>query len=264
LLYQSEGIVLFQADIGENDKIVTIFTEDEGIVRATVKGAQKPKSKLRALTQPFTMGLFQMYRGKVRDRVTQVEVKTCHPKLMDDYRKLVYAGYLSELLMSVMPERQANRWQFSFFTKVIECLEKREDPWPVAAWGQLGILSGAGFAPSFSKCVICGNSDFAPIYFSAKHGGIVCPECLAKKREAVGDWLLKICAGSRRTLELLLAQIHEQSSKNTLSCPKITARGQVRVETGQLLRKYISFILEKRLKSMALVESIENDEFEKS
>jgi len=264
LLYQSQGIVLSQTDIGEHDKIVTIFTEDKGIVKATVKGAQRLKSKLRALTQPFTLGLFQLYRGRVRDRVTQVVVKTSHPKLMEDYNKIVYAGYLSELLMEIMPERESNRSQFRFFTKVIECMEKREDPWPVATWGELGILSDAGFAPSFSRCVVCSNRISGPIYFSAKHGGVVCFKCLADKREDMGDSLLEICAGSRKFLELLMVQIREQSLKNAFSCPKITAHGQIRVETGLLLRKYISFVLEKRLKSMALVESIENDKAKKS
>ena len=41
MFYQSEGIVLDQADLGENDKIATIFTK-EGL-RAVVKGAQRPK-----------------------------------------------------------------------------------------------------------------------------------------------------------------------------------------------------------------------------
>ena len=39
MFYQSEGIVLDQADLGENDKIATIFTRQEGLVRAVVKGS---------------------------------------------------------------------------------------------------------------------------------------------------------------------------------------------------------------------------------
>ena len=69
MLYQSEAVVLDQDDLGENDKLATIFTRQEGLVRAVVKGARRPRSKLRGLTQPLTHGVFQIYRGRNLDRV---------------------------------------------------------------------------------------------------------------------------------------------------------------------------------------------------
>lgn len=303
MLYQSEGIVLNQMNLGENDKLATIFTGQEGLVRAVVKGAQRPKSKLRAVTQPLTCGVFQFYKGRNLDRVTQVSVKKGYPGIIDDYEKMIYAQYLIELLIAVLPEREANHTQFHLFLAVLGCLEQKQDPWIIARWAELAILSLAGFAPSFSSCISCGNQELqSPVYFSLRNGGVVCGQCMEKERQDLSlgrsqgkgpgsvselaheishgavsrgqeyqvqtsvfsgesqvrmfGELIQVSPGCLRTLEILLSGIVSPST--VLTCPKITARGQVREEITQVSRKYVEFVLEKRLKSADLVESIED------
>ncbi|MGI6619870.1 MAG: DNA repair protein RecO [Bacillota bacterium] len=259
MFYQSEGIVLDQADLGENDKIATIFTRQEGLVRAVVKGAQRPKSKLRGLTQPLTHGLFQLYRGRSLERVTQVSMRNGFPGIIQDYEKMIYARYLVELLTNVLPEKERNRALFDLFLAVLGCLEQKEDPWVVVRWAELGILKLAGFAPSFSRCVSCGNGvqeslQASPVYFSLRGGGALCSECTSQVRP-YGE-LIQVSPGTLRTLELLSTAA---ASAKPSPCPNITARGQVRAEINEVSRKYIAFVLEKRLKSAPLVESIEDD-----
>ncbi len=328
MLYQSDGIVLDQMNLGENDKLATVFTSQAGIVKAVVKGGQRPKSKLRAVTQPLTHGVFQFYKGRNLDRVTQVSVKRGYPGIIDNYEKMIYARYLIELLIGVLPEREVSHAQFQLFLKVLDCLEQKQDPWIIARWAELGILSLAGFAPSFSKCISCGAQEpEPPVYFSLRNGGAVCGQCMQKERqglanmanaqgrtpgkaqgeargaardEAKGDVqskrpglvselaheishvssagrkqtqvqgnvfsaesqvrsygeLIRVSPGCLRTLEILLSGI--VSHQNAFACPKINARGQVREEITQVSRKYVAFVLEKRLKSADLVESIED------
>jgi DNA repair protein RecO (recombination protein O) len=290
LLYQSEGIVLDQGDFGENDKIARIFTRREGLVRAVVKGAQRPRSKLRGLTQPLTYGLFQLYRGRSLDRVTQVSVRNGFPGIIDDYEKMIYARYLVELLASVLPEKERANAMFDLFLAVLGCLEQKEDPWVIARWAELGILKLAGFAPSFSRCVSCGSKvQEPPVHFSLKDGGALCAVCMPlgaafpgsqgassaaspaifspapagaamsapspeSQVRAYGE-LIQVSPGTLRTLEMLSTHV----ASPRVACPNITARGQVRTEINEVSRKYISFLLDKRLKSAPLVESIEDE-----
>lgn len=289
LLYQSEGIVLDQNDLGEFDKLATIFTRQEGLVKAVVKGAGRPKSKLRGLTQPFTYALFQFFRGRAFDRVTQVSVKHSYPRIMDDYDKMIYARYIAELLIAVLPEKARDQNQFVFLLAVLNCLEHKEDPWVVARWAELGILSLAGFAPSFAGCISCGEGHpDPPVYFSLRDGGAICSGCLNEgtpvdinaMRESVSrdsspesqvrsyGEIIKISPGCLRTLEILSSDAASASiaskASETQICPRINAWGQVRQEITELSRKYVLFVLEKRLKSAALVESIEDDNLAKS
>lgn len=250
MLYQTEGIVLSRNDLGEHDRVISLFTRDEGLVQAVVKGARKPKSKLSPVTQPLTRAAFQLFRGRSLDRVTQVALITTYPGIMQGYAKMVYASFLSEMVSQIVPEREKNETAFDFFGRVLSCLEERDDPWPVAAWGVLGIVARAGFAPSFGRCAVCAAVPSPPVYFSAEAGGVLCDRCRAVAGRFQGA--AEISLGTARTLEMLA-----ESSGPGGSCPNVTARGKVREEAGAVLMEYAEQVLGKRLKSASLVESME-------
>lgn len=247
MLYQTEGIVLSQMDLSEYDRIVTVLTRDEGLVKAVVKGARKPLSKLSAVTQPYSRATMQMYRGRSLDRVTQVALITSYPGIMLDYKKMVYSGFLAEILSSILPLRESNEAVFDFVRDVFRVVEEREDPWPVAIWAALGILARTGFAPSFGSCAACGEAPEPPIFFSAEAGGILCVKCRGLSRYP--DELSEISAGAARTLDLL--------SAGEETAPGVNARGAVRVDATRALLSYVAQTLGRRLNSASLVERIE-------
>lgn len=263
MLYQSEGVVLDQRDLGENDKISAIFTRQEGLVRAVIKGGQRPKSKLRGVTQPLTHSEFQFYRGRNLDRVAQVSLKNGFSGIMSSYEKMIYARYLVELLTCVLPERERNNAQFDLLLLVLDCLEEKGDPWAVVRWAELGILSLAGFAPSFCTCVFCGTKVFEPpVYFSLRDGGALCSKCrpidglpCESQIRSYGD-IIPVSPGALRTLEMLLSATAPRNGR--FVCPNVTAVGKVKEEINNVSRKYVAFVLEKRLKCAGLVESIED------
>ena len=70
---------------------------------------------------------------------------------------------------------------------------------------------------------------------------------------------LRISPGALRTFQILSSGVFlAQDQSKDLFCPKINAVGQVREEITTVMRKYVSFVIEKRLKSAELVESIED------
>ncbi len=249
MLYGSEGVVLRQSDLGEYDKVVSVFTQDHGLVNAVVKGTRRPKSRLSSVTQPFSRAVFQFYRGRTLDRVTQVMLLTSHPKISSDYGKAIYANYLAELTMGIVPEREENQGQYLFFLKVLSCLEQTQDPWPVVRWAELGLLARAGFGAVFDECQACGKSLGDSPLFSPSRGGPLCGECT----RAPGDFA--VSPGALRTIALL----SEDAQKGSL--PLITARGQVKEEVGHIMGSFTHYVLGRRLKSLSLVENMERDGF---
>ncbi|HOV65779.1 MAG TPA: hypothetical protein PLR48_02385, partial [Bacillota bacterium] len=71
--------------------------------------------------------------------------------------------------------------------------------------------------------------------------------------------ILKLSPGTLRTLQILSSYAFSvQTRSHDFHCPRVNAVGQVRDEITMLMRKYVSFVLEKRLKSAELIESIED------
>src|SRR5213075_2871924 len=87
-LYRDEGVVLRAIKLGEADRIVTIFTQGHGKIRAVAKGIRKTTSKFGARLEPMSrVAVLQGPRARHRDpsRVARLEpgaargVRAAHP-----------------------------------------------------------------------------------------------------------------------------------------------------------------------------------------
>ena len=74
MLQKCEGIVLRTTDYGETNKIVTLYTREWGKIGVMARGAKKPKSRLSAITQPFTYGYFLLQKGSGLGNLQQGEI----------------------------------------------------------------------------------------------------------------------------------------------------------------------------------------------
>ena len=45
-LYQAEGIVLANRDLGEADRVVTLFCREQGKIDAVARGARRPRNRM--------------------------------------------------------------------------------------------------------------------------------------------------------------------------------------------------------------------------
>ena len=45
-----EGLCIKASPLGENDRLITLLTDEQGVVRLAVPGARRPKSSLAAAT----------------------------------------------------------------------------------------------------------------------------------------------------------------------------------------------------------------------
>ena len=75
--YRTEAIVLRRKDIGEADRILTLFTPGAGKVRAVAKGIRKPRSRKAGHLELFTCAKLLLAVGRDLDIITQAEV--CGP-----------------------------------------------------------------------------------------------------------------------------------------------------------------------------------------
>src|SRR5881628_1264153 len=72
-LYKSEAVIIKRSNLGEADKILTIFTPNFGKLRVVAKGVRKVTSRLAGHVELFTRSQMLLAKGRNLDIVTQSE-----------------------------------------------------------------------------------------------------------------------------------------------------------------------------------------------
>ncbi len=96
-----KGLCLKVSPLGENDRLLTILSEENGISRLAIPGARKPKSRLGA-TSPFNFLDLHIVGKKDLKRVTQIKIIKSYGNLGKTIETLSAAQAISELIMLIV------------------------------------------------------------------------------------------------------------------------------------------------------------------
>ena len=239
-LYRDEGVVLRAQKLGEADRIVTLLTRDHGRVRAVAKGVRRTSSRIGARLEPFGHVDVQFYAGRTLDGVTQVETIAAYgAALVHDYGRYTAGQAMLETAERLTPEEgEPAVQQYLLLVGGLRALVAAEhDAGLVLDAYLVRSLAVAGWAPSFDSCARCG----APgphRAFSVSAGGALC----------AADRLPGSAAPALETMALLGALLTGDWDVADSSEPR------ARREASGLVAAYLSWQLERGLRSLPLVE----------
>lgn len=192
------GIIIKQTDFGEANRILTIFTEEYGIIKATAFGAKSIKNKNAASSQFLCYADFVLSNTK-KELMT---VKSCDIiesffSIHEDIVKLSLCVYFSDLLYHFINLNVPDENILRLFLNCVYVLCYRDiSPETVKAVFELKIMSYAGFQPDISSCRGCRSSKDI-VAFSVNMGGILCKNCASHD-------LIPIDSGSYHAIKYIL------------------------------------------------------------
>ena len=145
-----EGIVIKRKNFGETDKIITVFTRNQGKIRLIAKGIRKISSRRASHIELFKHVKITYNKFKALFVLTDA-------LSMDEYNfsdknlnKLAYAYYLSEIIDQLVPESQPMEDIFELFKKSlkeISQLEYTKDLDKQFPYLASGIMATLGYLP---------------------------------------------------------------------------------------------------------------------
>lgn len=241
-LYRAQGIVLRGMRLGEADRIVTVYTQTHGKVRAVAKGVRKSRSRFGGRLDAFTHVDLQLYRGRSDlDIVTQADILSHSRTLRADYAAFCAASAVADAVDRTTPERERNVRVFLLLRSALQALEDGADDPALLAYAFLAKLASvAGLHPTLPVCVDCGAED--RVAFSHARGGAVCQGCLEradpKADDAVLDAWAALIAGEWDDLRL------QRLAPSTQR------------ELGSLLLAFVQWHTESRFRAFGLLPSL--------
>lgn len=176
MLRQIDGIVLKTRDYGETHKIITILTKQLGKISAIARGANKPKSKLSAVSQVFVQGNFLIYVSKGLSTIQQGQIMASYRSIREDIIKTAYAAYVIELTDKLLDEKQPDPFFYHELSGTLDWIDEHNDYMIPIMMYELKLFAKGGFAPIVDRCVICGRAQLFHS-FSIQEGGVLCEQC---------------------------------------------------------------------------------------
>lgn len=176
-LYRTKAIVVGHRNLGEADKILTLFSPERGKIHTTARGVRRPRNRLVGGTQIFTYSNFLILEGKNLDNISQCEIIESFYKIRGTLDKMAYGLYFAELLRASTPMEDKNRKLFNFFLKTLYILQEWKDMEILSRVFEIKLLAIQGFSPELNRCTLCGSNDKDDLKFSPSIGGIICKKC---------------------------------------------------------------------------------------
>ena len=175
----TDGLILKEQNIGEKDKLVTVLTRHNGLVRAFVRGAKSVKNRKNSSTGMFCFSKLSLYKTKDTYIIDEAEPIEIFFELRNDLEKLALAQYFSELVLTLVQEDEPAEEYLRLVLNSLHFLAKGKMPnEQVKAITELRIMCIAGFMPNLIACNRCGEYETENMYFDVEDGLLYCENCV--------------------------------------------------------------------------------------
>ena len=252
-LYRADAIVLRHSDLGEADRVLTLFTAEHGKLRVSVRGARKPKSRLGGHLEPLTRASVQIARGRTLDVVTQAQAVEVFQAARADFLTLLHGLHMAEVVDRFTQEQEPQEELFALLLESLRRLDAGHRADSLARAFEIQVLSWAGFQPVLDRCTSC-DADVVDARgqssFSAQLGGLLCSSCASSQP----GWTRAIPRETVRDLQAL--QREGLDGAAFLSTDEGAEDEAESAELEALLRWYLRYILEVPLDTAAILDRV--------
>lgn len=271
MTYKTKGIILKRRNFGEADRILTIYSENEGKITVIAKGVRRTRAKMVGHVELFYELNLQLAEGKNFDILCGAEIINEFSHLRENEHLTNIAYLLSEVLDSLTHENEKNLELYDLLKKSLlrlddlyttsevksalsrEALAKWENTSKVrevvckssnrinllVPYFLYKIFQIQGHEPHSEVCSKCRQKLAEDKnYFSNQFGGVICTNCVNSDLNAQ-----KISSSSIKLMRLF--------SQNPIEIlDKINVDDKIEKELQGILINFGQYIIEKPLKSV--------------
>lgn len=147
--YTIQGIVLKRHNVGEADRVITLFTKHGGKLRVLGKGIRKITSRRSGSLEIFNQVRAHIVHGKKMEILTEVELVKSFQPIKSDLQTTTRAYELIELVDKLTAEGVENQEVYFLLTNALSELSASEKKFgnQIVSNFAIGLLRSLGFWP---------------------------------------------------------------------------------------------------------------------
>ena len=230
-----KALVIGGRDVKEKDKLVELFTLEEGKMTVSMRGVRGDKAKMKFAKEIFCFGEYVLENTRGMNIVTQVEIIDNFFGLTKDIDKFFEASAIVDIVKKTAGS-SANPGLFIELIKALKslCYESVKSLYIIDKF-LINTFKAMGYSFLAGKCASCGAGLGDIKYFNLQVGEIVCPSC----KNAT---CLPISPASFAAMKLL-----ERTDYDKLSSIKLASNSEL--ETYRILEKNFEWRVGERFVS---------------
>ncbi len=228
-------------NLGEADRIYTLFTSTSGKLDAVGKGSRRPKSQLGGRLQILTEATLILHRGRNLDVISSAQIVRSHWLALVEPDRFASASLLAEIVDAFCEPDLAIPDIYALLSGAAAALAASNAPGSLVPRFELRLLDALGLAPPADRCVRCGvDFDEHGAWLDVDAGGLACERCGGARGDAN-----RLDAADIANFRAVGAPRGGPVAAATLATPR----------TARAVDELITYHLGKRPKSRALLGS---------
>jgi len=177
--------VLRRTDYRESDRMLTLFSPEQGRLETLIRGCRKAGAKLMTAAELFVTGEYLFYDRAGRLTVTGFSLHEGFYPLRMDVERLTHACYALNICEAIVLPNKPDEQLFALLQRTLGRLAYHSaSPQEGIARFLIDCCVLEGYAPVLDRCAQCGRliDTKAGAMFSITEGGLCCGTCGAHGR----------------------------------------------------------------------------------
>ena len=176
--FKVNGLVIREADYGDNDKLLTVLTEKYGKLFVIGKGVKSLKNRHMACAQLFSYASFNFRKKGNLYYITDSDLIENYYEIRNDIVKLSLSAYICDILSEVAREEVEEKDILKLALNTFYAIAKDIRPLEfIRAAFQLRIATECGFMPDLTCCSSCLDESPTLAYIDIMNGNYICEKC---------------------------------------------------------------------------------------
>jgi len=198
-LEQTEAIVLKAQPLADQDKLVTLYSRDRGLIRGVAKGARKFGNRFGSGLEPLSIVRVFYYEKERRDLVT---IGNCD--LLESFFEMQKSpemsftlAYFAELIEEFFPAKAGEDKIFRLLLSVLQALKAGGERNYLSRYFEAWFLQINGLLPDFSRCRKC-RRPVESGWLAVNRDGVFCPSCAPDERTETRGEMVRFIDWARK------------------------------------------------------------------
>ena len=173
---KTKGIVLRETPYSETSKILSVLTEDYGVISVISKGCRNMKNKLRGVSNRMNYCEYTLsYKEGGISTLIEGSTINSFKNIFGNMKKSIYSFYVMDLVCQVLNENN-DKEIFHLLSNSLIKINDGLSPELVSNIMEIRLLKYLGVSLELDECVSCGNKNDL-ITISLNDGGVICKNC---------------------------------------------------------------------------------------